>query len=317
MKRKDLISVIVPVYNVEKYLSNCLDSIINQTYKNLEIILIDDGSTDKSSNICDKYAKKDRRIKVIHKENGGLSDARNKGLDIASGKFISFVDSDDYINIHMIEDLYNAITINNTKIAMCKIKITKKTDENIKIKHMKLNNIILTDNEIYDRLYNGSQAEMTTACNKLYKKNIFNNIRYPIGESNEDDAILHLILDKTKKISYIDNTYYYYYQRNESIMHKKNPKAKKSVEHFITRGEYFLNKGMKKYYELNCYLICHYLARYHKDINEKSCYKKYIKKYSTIALQSKYCSLFKKCIIITIKINPNILKLLLTLKSII
>ena len=111
-----LVSIIVPVYNVEKYLERCIDSLVNQTLKDIEIILVDDGSTDDSGNICDKYAKKDKRIKVIHKENGGLSDARNIGLSIANGRYLQFVDSDDFIHKQMIEILYNTI-INNNEVA--------------------------------------------------------------------------------------------------------------------------------------------------------------------------------------------------------
>ena len=106
LDEKDIISIIVPVYNVEKYLDKCIDSIINQTYKNIEIILIDDGSTDQSSAICDKYSKLDKSIKVIHKKNGGISDARNEGTKITTGSYLMFIDSDDYIDSNMIEELY-------------------------------------------------------------------------------------------------------------------------------------------------------------------------------------------------------------------
>ena len=127
-----LVSIIVPVYNVEKYLERCLDSLINQTLKDIEIILVDDGSTDDSGNICDKYAKKDKRIKVIHKENGGLSDARNIGLSIANGRYLQFVDSDDFIHKQMIEILYNTIINNNADISICDFD---KVYENTKIKY--------------------------------------------------------------------------------------------------------------------------------------------------------------------------------------
>ena len=118
----DLVSVIVPIYKVEKYLGKCVDSIINQTYKNLEIILVDDGSPDNSGKICDEYAKKDNRIKVIHKENGGLSSARNAGLDVATGEFIAFVDSDDRIHLDFVEKLYRAIKEENADIASCYVE---------------------------------------------------------------------------------------------------------------------------------------------------------------------------------------------------
>ena len=119
---KDLISVIIPVYKTEKYLVRCLESVINQTYKNVEIILVDDGSPDKSPELCDNLAKKYQSIKVIHKENGGLSSSRNAGLDIASGDYISFIDSDDYIDQYMLERLYHAITKHDADVAMLRYK---------------------------------------------------------------------------------------------------------------------------------------------------------------------------------------------------
>ena len=118
----DLISLIVPVYNVSNYLRKCIDSIISQTYTSLEIILVDDGSTDDSGNICDYYSKCDSRIKVIHKKNGGLSDARNTGIEYATGLYIGFIDSDDYIDNHMIEFLYNACIKENAQISICRRK---------------------------------------------------------------------------------------------------------------------------------------------------------------------------------------------------
>ena len=120
MNKQDLISVIVPVYNVENYLKRCLDSIINQTYQNIEIILIDDGSTDNSGNLCEDYKKIDNRIKVVHKTNGGLSDARNTGIKKAKGKYITFVDSDDYVEYDYVEYLYNLIKKYDTNISFCK-----------------------------------------------------------------------------------------------------------------------------------------------------------------------------------------------------
>ena len=114
-----LISVIVPIYNVEKYLDRCVDSIINQTYKNLEIILVDDGSPDNCPQMCDDYAKKDSRIKVVHKENGGLSDARNVGMEVATGEYVSFIDSDDYISLDFYETLLETIVDNDSDIVEC------------------------------------------------------------------------------------------------------------------------------------------------------------------------------------------------------
>ena len=127
----ELISVIVPVYNVEKYISRCIESIMKQTYKNIEIILIDDGSTDNSGKICDEYSLKDDRINVIHKKNGGLSDARNTGLDIAKGKYISLIDSDDFVSKFFIETLYNTCKNENCEIAICEYERVYEEKEEI------------------------------------------------------------------------------------------------------------------------------------------------------------------------------------------
>ena len=308
-----LISVIVPVYNVEKYLANCLDSIINQTYKNLEILLIDDGSTDNSGKICDDYAKKDNRIKVIHKENGGLSSARNIGINNANGNYLSFIDSDDTINHEMMNNMLDSINKNNTDMAICKLNIIKdevKTNEKIDINE-KIE--VITPNDVYDMLYNHKQAEMTSSCNKIFKIELFDDIRYPLGEINEDDAILHLILDKVNIISYSNIPYYNYYQRTGSIMHKRNPKAKQSVEHYIVRGNYFFDKKMYKYYDMNAFLICFVLALHYKDL-DKSYYKKNKKKYSKIVLESKYCNFEQKIVTFLIRIHPRILNILLFIK---
>jgi len=312
MKIKELISVIIPVYNVENYLSNCIDSVINQTYKNLEIILVDDGSIDSSAKICDEYAKKDGRIKVIHKENGGLSSARNAGLDIAKGKYISFVDSDDTINFEMIEKMLNSIVRYKTDVSICKLKITRDyTNTNEVISEDEFVEVI-TPLELYDKLYDNLQAEMTSSCNKIYKKELFDNLRFKNGIINEDDEILHYIVDKINNISYINVAYYNYYQRGNSIMHKPNPKAKQSVENLIIRGNYFLRKKMIKYYEMNSYLICYLLAKFYKSL-DNNYYNQNIKKYSKIVLSSKYCNFKKKLIVFLIRIHHKMFDLLMSL----
>lgn len=217
MNKNELITIIVPVYNVEKYLTKCVNSILEQTYKNLEIILVDDGSPDKCPQICDEYAKKDNRIKVIHKNNGGLSDARNKGLDMATGKYISFVDSDDYIDKKMIEKLYNNLLKNEADISICNIYKIYPNGTKIK-KNLPQSEITVSDEEKYIYTYNKYGMITVTAWSKLYKKEIFTNIRYPLGKIHEDEYIIFDILKKANKISYFDEALYYYLQRTESII---------------------------------------------------------------------------------------------------
>lgn len=211
---EDLISVIVPVYNVEKYLKRCVDSILNQTYKNLEIILVDDGSPDKCGEICDEYAEKDGRVKVIHKENGGLSDARNVGIDIAKGKFISFIDSDDYVEKEYVKVLYSAIIKDKTDMAIGAHKVIyeggsvleKATQEESVLQPEEVLNRILYDNGID-----------LSAWAKLYRRELFKDICFPKNRLFEDAATTYKLVDRSKKISIISKSIYNYVIRKNSI----------------------------------------------------------------------------------------------------
>lgn len=215
----DLISVIVPVYKVEKYLNRCVDSIINQTYKNLEIILVDDGSPDNCPKICDEYAMKDNRIKVIHKENGGLSDARNEGIKIAKGNYIGFVDSDDWIHKSMFENLYSAMANSKADIATCEFIRTKDKIQKNDYNNFFDNSITEYNQEQYIKKFFkiGSQECVYYAWNKLYKRNIIDENQYPKGLTSEDVVGTYKAILKSKKIITINYPYYYYYYNLESI----------------------------------------------------------------------------------------------------
>lgn len=213
------ISVIVPVYNVEEYITKCLKSICEQTYLNLEIILVDDGSTDESGKICDEFAGGDNRIKVIHKTNGGLSDARNAGLEIATGEWIGFVDSDDYIHEQMYELLAEAMIEEHADIVYCKRVIVRDSvmenyvDSDAKESWLSLNAL--------EKMYQPGFAGMATvAWNKLYKKEIFEHLRFPKGMFFEDNYIIHRVYEKAQKVVFIDRTLYFYMERGGSIMRK-------------------------------------------------------------------------------------------------
>ena len=209
-----LISIIVPVYNVEQYIPKCLDGILSQTYKSLEIILVDDGSTDSSGRICDEYAKKDKRIVVIHKENAGLSSARNAALDIATGKYIGFVDSDDWIDHNMYEILIKVAIKNNADIVNCgvireyddgKQKIVKSPAEIMRSETALIK--LIENEELYDFV-----------VNKLYKSNLWNNIRFPVGQYYEDIYTTYRTFLNANKIVCIKNNLYHYLQRTGSIV---------------------------------------------------------------------------------------------------
>lgn len=215
----ELISIIVPVYNVEPYLENCLISIINQTYKNLEIILIDDGSKDNSGKICDEYAKKDNRIIVIHKENGGVSSARNAGLQIAGGAYIGFVDPDDWIANDMYETLYLNAKKYNADVSVCKFKIYK--DRNfIKINHQ-INNDAILLNQKKSMYYMLSYKEGYSCgpCNKLYRKDIIRKFNKKISIAEDLLYNFKIYLKITKGTVFENNEKYFYFYRDDSACH--------------------------------------------------------------------------------------------------
>ena len=211
-----LISVIIPIYNVEKYLDRCVDSIINQTYKNLEIILVDDGSPDNCPKMCDDYAKKDSRIRVVHKENGGLSDARNAGMEVATGEYVSFIDSDDYISLDFYETLFQTMIDNDSDIVECSVV---KFYENEKFDEYS-DDLKVTNYETVDAL-DGLISEnpfKQHVWNKLYKSSVALDIPYAVGKLNEDEFWTYQVFGKAKKVTRINKTMYYYFQRNGSIM---------------------------------------------------------------------------------------------------
>lgn len=219
MKGEELISIIVPIYKVEKYLRRCIDSIRYQTYSNIEIILVDDGSPDDCGMICDKYAEADSRIKVIHKKNGGLSSARNAGLDCSEGKYIGFVDSDDWIELDMYELLYKKLKENNAEISI--IQHSFVIDENIVPEKHSGRTYVYNSQEAVKLLLKDTKIK-SHAWDKLYKKEVFEHIRFPEGRYYEDIFIMHNIFNLAEKIVFTDEIKYYYLQRENSIVASKN-----------------------------------------------------------------------------------------------
>lgn len=211
----DLISVIVPIYNVEKYLHRCVDSILNQTYKNLEIILVDDGSTDSSPQICDEYAQKDNRVIVIHKQNGGLSSARNAGLDIANGDYIGFVDSDDFIDPDMYQSLINVISTKNNTISnvmYVRSYISGETKPSI-VPHT-INEDISAEKYLEELLLHVGDVSV---CTKLFPKDVIGNSRFTEGILNEDLIFMMNIIPQIQTIKFVGQVGYYYFVREKSI----------------------------------------------------------------------------------------------------
>ena len=249
------ISIIIPVYNVEKYLERCLDSVLNQSYKNLEIILINDGSTDNSLDICLKYAKKDNRIKLINQNNSGISEVRNKGLEAAKGEYIAFVDSDDVIDKDMFKTLYNNLLKYDSDISSC----------NYKIFHNKINfdkeeyyNKIFTKEEsLKDIISNGVLTNFL--WNKLFKKELFNNIKFPKNMIYEDMYVMPKIIEKTTKIVYTNQILYGYFQRENSYVNSFDEDKNKNY-FLVINNVYndlkkynFLDKELKNYKVFSIY----------------------------------------------------------------
>ena len=219
IKFKDLISVVVPVFNVEKYLDHCILSILNQTYKNLEIILVNDGSTDSCSVMCDQYAIYDSRIKVIHKINEGLSSARNVGLDIVTGKYVTFVDSDDSVTEDYIEVLYNALEKTNSQISIGAF-LKVKSEEFVIKRDTILNESfqIFSPHEAVQKIYNKSlNLHFTTVCGNLYQIDLFKSLRFPLGKIHEDGYLNYKLLFSANRIVYTPNKIYNYFTRQGSI----------------------------------------------------------------------------------------------------
>lgn len=285
IKNEPLISVIVPIYHVEQYLRRCIDSIIGQTYKNLEIILVDDGSDDGCPAICDEYARKDNRIVVIHKENGGVSDARNNGLDAAKGEYIGFVDPDDYIHRDMYRILMDTILKDSADACICSYKYVydgreKETDT---VFDGDISEIIKSGNEIQYLYYNcDRKLELTVPWNKLYKKEVFRDLRYPKGKIFEDEATTFKILYRCQKVCLIDLPLYYYLQRNDSIIGVMNGlRDSKVVEAYLERIDFYQKekeeslwcKAVMHCLHMMCYMQSNITNKANSDINILNAYR--------------------------------------------
>lgn len=215
---KDLISIVVAVYNVEAYIEKCINSLLAQTYTKLEIILVDDGSTDNSGEICDIYSKKSKMIKVIHKKNGGLSSARNAGIRIAKGTLIGFVDGDDTLNNMMYEKLYQNLISTNSDISICgRYYVFNDSKKYIRYKK-RFNLCVMNSEEAIKEMNNFSSFDMA-AWDKLYKTSLFDSIRFPEGKLSEDYFIMYKLFLEANKICYTPEPLYNYMQRKNSISH--------------------------------------------------------------------------------------------------
>lgn len=259
---KPLISIIIPVYKVEKYLEKCIKSVLDQTYKNIQIILVDDGSPDNCGNICDNYAKIDNRIEVIHKANGGLSEARNVGLKVARGEYIGFVDSDDYVSNEMFENLYNTLISNDVDVSICNFytvinnkNIIKNADNGVEIYNkLEILKEILLDKKI-----------QSYAWNKLYKRELFKDIEYPVGKKYEDIGTTFYILEKCNKIAVSGSPEYYYITRGDSIVNNNTEGTVIDYISLISDRYDYIDKKYKELKKYNDYYLTKTLITAYTD----------------------------------------------------
>lgn len=241
------VSIIVPIYNVEQYVVTCVESLVGQSYRNIEIILVDDGSPDNCPVLCDEYAAKDSRIKVIHKENGGLSDARNAGLAISSGELLFFVDSDDYINKYCIEILVEEMEISGADIVECHSNnFVDGDDPSWETKCIVRNRKMLAPNEWLTETNLGTFISCAV-WNKLYKAEVYSDIQFPVGRVFEDEATTYKVVSRANKICRIDSQLYFYRQRAGSTM--TGNMTLKKIHHrvmaFQERTAFFAENGNK------------------------------------------------------------------------
>lgn len=213
-----LISIVIPVYNVEKYLNDCMNSVLNQTYQNIEIILVDDGATDNSGQLCEKYKEQDSRVQVIHKENGGLSDARNYGIDAVQGDYIMFIDSDDQVDLRMVEILVDTLLCADADIAICDpLHVFK--PEDIVYTVSKEQKVYTREEAICEMWY--QKSFLPSAWGKLYKTSLFKENKFRVGILYEDIDVMHKLFWDSERIVYNYSKLYAYQHREGSITTKK------------------------------------------------------------------------------------------------
>lgn len=318
---KCLVSVIVPIYKVEQYLTHCIKTISEQTYKNLEIILVDDGSPDNCGKMCDEFAEQDRRIKVMHKQNGGLSDARNVGIDVATGEYITFIDSDDYVMPDMIESLMNIIAKENTDIAQCNF-VRSKNDYIDEQQHESSQSGKFT---VYfeDKMsaYLKDNKINTVAWGKIYKRSLFNEIRFPVGRLHEDVFTTYKLIHEADTVAVTDYIGYVYRITENSITTSKfSPKKLDSVYGRLEQSE-FIEKhysNLKKYansaiiYACNQCLLQMAKSRY-KGKDEYAFLQKLYRQYGKHYICDKV-SILGKVVAVLAMINVHLAKSVLYLK---
>ena len=288
---KNKISIIIPIYNIENYIENCIKSVIEQTYSNIEVLLINDGSTDHSFEICQKCAGIDNRIKVINKKNGGLSDARNCGIENASGQYLMFVDGDDFIHSCACEILLRNLINTQADIA---IGGFRKVDNITDVGEAIFNQIpvVYSGRESCFNVYNEFGVNFTVAWGKLYKASCFEKIRYPIGKLHEDEYVTYQLLYAADSVVYVASPLYYYIQREGSMMGSIYDEKNLSILEMANQAiQFYCVKGDRELQELairRAFGLCKMLYEKYRDVNNSKCkrivlkeYRKFLFRYGT------------------------------------
>lgn len=297
------VSVIVPIYNVENYLRRCIDSVVSQTYKDLEIILVNDGSTDNSGIICKDYIERDGRIIYIEQKNSGLSAARNRGIEKSTGKYLYFLDSDDYINKYTIELLMDAAIKNNVPVVVGNYENVYEEKANLDIRTNTQCTVLNREDFFYQKVSNH-------AWNKLYLKELFNDVRYPVGKNYEDIATTYKIFAKTEKFGYIDFPFYKYYMRVGAI---SKTFSEKNAADIIWAYEQVKNDSILssiKIENISYYLLTIIMA-INKVLNNLPQECKLFKKQNMAIIRRDFSEYFKNINIFEIKDRKMIIKLIL------
>lgn len=322
-KQADLITVVVPVYNTEQYLPRCMNSLLGQTYSNLEIILVDDGSKQVAAEMCDQWQQKDRRVRTLHTANAGAGAAKNRGIEIAKGRYITFVDSDDYVHPQFIEILYRNLIQNDADISLCKF-ISSKSSEDDAFQTVSLDTStqMYTSRQMLEKCCALHKvAEVAVWC-KLYKIELWKNVKYREGHTYEDLATSHLLYAQAKKVVCCSAQLYVYYQCPTSLMNSKYSLERFDAENSAQDLRLAFYRGLNDselYQKLLRSVLRNRIANYCKCMRElqgceaqaKQLYCQFYEEYGTLKLKLKPSTFVDKALFLAFRISPDFCKTVL------
>ena len=306
---EDLLSVIVPVYNAEKYITHCIQSLLKQTYRNFELILVNDGSEDSSLELCRTFEKRDNRIKVYDRENGGASAARNTGLEKIRGKYVIFVDSDDYVSKNYLENLYLAAKLGEYDIVQCDLKSTDRLYIDVDSIPFRVNDL----KEITKKQALNERKYKVSVWGKIYSAHIFEDFRFQEGIIYEDDASYYIFVDRAQKIAVLNETLYYYFMSDNSVMrNSKKDKSTAFIGIYKERINYFKREKNRELldgtYARFCLVLMLSLSnsfKYRNNIKDRKQWFKLFDKYYPLVMKSKSVQIKDKVLFSFFKAFPK------------